>query len=68
MKSSMEIMLTRRSVKKYKSDMPNKADREEIAKATDYLEHILEDWGTWRTHHETLCKAIEVLLEVVKGD
>ena len=33
MKSSMEIMLTRRSVKKYKSDMPNKADIEKIINA-----------------------------------
>ncbi len=33
MKSSMEIMLTRRSVKKYKSDMPNKADVEKIINA-----------------------------------
>ena len=36
--------------------------------AIDYLEHILEDWGTWRTHHEALCKAIEILLEEFNCD
>ena len=36
--------------------------------AIDYLEHILEDWGTWRDHHERLCQAIEVLLEEVKDE
>ena len=40
----------------------------EKQEAIEYLEHILEDWGTWRTHHETLCQAIETLLEVVKDD
>jgi hypothetical protein len=54
------------AVKKAVLDMPNKTDSEEIQKAIEYLEHILEDWGTWRTHHETLCKAIETLLEVIK--
>lgn len=38
------------------------------SEAIEYLEHILEDWATWRTHHEPLCKAIETLLEVVKDD
>ena len=33
MKSSMEIMLTRRSVKKYKSDMPSKGDIDKIIEA-----------------------------------
>lgn len=33
MKSCMEIMLTRRSVKKYKSDMPNREDIDKIIKA-----------------------------------
>lgn len=36
--------------------------------AIEYLEYVLENWTTWRTHHETLCQAIEVLLEVVKDD
>ena len=53
------------AVEKAILDMPNKADNEEVNKAIDYLEHILEDWGTWRTHHEALCKAVETLLEVV---
>lgn len=56
------------AVKRAILDMPNKADSEEIQKAVDYFEHILDDWGTWRTHHETLCKAIEILLEAVKDD
>ena len=49
-------------------DMPNEIDNEQIQSAISYLEHVLEDWGTWRTHHETLCQAIETLLEVVKDD
>ena len=36
--------------------------------AIKYLEHVLEEWGTWRVHHEPLCQAIEVLLEEVKDD
>ena len=36
--------------------------------AIEYLEFILENWLTWRTHHEQLCQAIETLLEVVKGE
>ena len=49
-------------------DMPNKADNEEVNKAIDYLEHILEDWGAWRTHHEVLCKVIEIFVEAVKEE
>lgn len=56
------------AVEKTILDMPNKADNEEVNKAIDYLEHILEDWGTWRTHHEVLCKAIEILVEAVKEE
>jgi hypothetical protein len=36
--------------------------------AIDYLEYILENWGTWRDHHERLCRAIEILLEEIKDD
>ncbi len=36
--------------------------------ATDYLEKVLNDWNTWREHHELLCKAIEVVLEEIKGE
>jgi len=36
--------------------------------ATEYLENVLENWGTWRGHHEQLCQAIETLLEVVKDE
>ena len=49
-------------------DMPNKADSEEIQKTKDYLEYVLENWTNWRVHHETLCQAIETLLEVVKDE
>jgi hypothetical protein len=44
-------------------NMPKKDFNHE---AVEYLEHILEDWTTWRKHHEMLCKAIETLLEEVK--
>ena len=36
--------------------------------AIEYLEKVLENWNSWRDHHEPLCKAIEVLLEVVNDD
>ena len=56
------------AVEKTILDMPNKVSGDQVQQAIDYLEHILEDWGTWRTHHEPLCKAVETLLEVVKGE
>ena len=56
------------AVEKAILDMPNKADSDEVQKAIEYLEKVLEDWGTWRTHHEQLCKAIEILLGVVSGE
>ncbi len=34
----------------------------------EYLEKVLENWGTWRTHHEQLCQAIEILLEEIKSE
>ena len=36
--------------------------------AVEYLRNILTNWTTWRHHHETLCQAIETLLEDVKDD
>lgn len=36
--------------------------------AIEYLEYILENWITWRDHHEKLCQSIEILLEEVKND
>jgi hypothetical protein len=36
--------------------------------AIEYLEKVLDNWNTWRSHHEPLCKAIETLLEEVKDD
>ena len=56
------------AVKKAVLDMPNKTDSEEIVKSVAYLEKVLENWGTWREHHEVLCQAIETLLEVVKDE
>ena len=38
------------------------------SEAIEYLEYVLENWNAWATHHETLCQAIETLLEVVKDD
>lgn len=38
------------------------------SEAIEYLEHVLEDWTTWREHHEMLCQAIETLLEEVKDE
>lgn len=37
-------------------------------KAKEYLENVLENWTTWRVHHEQLCQAIEALLEEMKDD
>ena len=56
------------AVEKAILDMPNKTDSEEIQSAISYLEYVLENWNTWREHHETLCNAIEVLLEVIKSE
>ena len=36
--------------------------------SVEYLKKVLENWGTWRVHHEQLCQAIEVLLEAVKNE
>ena len=56
------------AVEKAILDMPNKADSEEIQKAIEYIESVLNDWITWRTHHQQLCLSIEVLLEVFKDE
>ena len=36
--------------------------------AIEYLEHVLDNWTTWHSHHKKLIDAIEVLLEVVKSE
>ena len=36
--------------------------------AIEYLEKVVENWNTWRRHHEPLCNAIEILLEEVKNE
>ena len=53
------------AVEKAIMDMPKKEFDNE---AIEYLEYVLENWGTWRDHHEKLCQSIETLLEVVKDD
>ena len=37
-------------------------------KAIEYLEKVIQNWNTWRVHHEPLCQAIETLLEEVKNE
>jgi hypothetical protein len=53
------------AVEKAIMDMPKKEFDND---AIEYLEKVLENWGTWRSHHEALCKAIEILLEEIKDD
>ena len=38
------------------------------SEAIEYLKKVLENWNTWRDHHEPLCQAIEVLLEVANDE
>lgn len=54
------------AVKKAVLDMPNKMDGEEIQKAKDYLENVLDNWPAFCNEHSTFANAIETLLEVVK--
>ena len=56
------------AVEKAIMNMPNKADSEEIVKAKEYLEKVLEDWPAFCNCHQPLVNAIETLLEVVKND
>lgn len=56
------------AVEKAILDMPNKADSEEIRKAIEYLENVLENWNEFCNQHPPFAKAIEVLLEEVKDD
>jgi hypothetical protein len=53
------------AVEKAIMDMPAKEFNND---AIEYLEKVLENWGTWRGHHEQLCNAIETLLEEIKGE
>lgn len=53
------------AVEKAILDAPKKEFNSE---AIDYLENVLDNWGTWRSHHEPLCKAIEILLEEIKDE
>ena len=36
--------------------------------AVEYLKNILSNWNIWRHHHETLCQAIETVLEEVEDE
>ncbi len=36
--------------------------------AVKYITKVLANWGHWRTHHEKLVEAIEVLLEAVNDE
>lgn len=56
------------AVEKAILDMPNKTESENIQKAADYLEKVLEDWPAFCNCHQPLVNAIETLLEVVKYD
>lgn len=56
------------AVEKTILNMPNITDNDEVKDAIEYLENVLENWGTWRDHHEKLCKAVEILLEEIKND
>lgn len=53
------------AVEKAIMDMPKKEFDNE---AIEYLEYILENWITWRDHHEKLCQSIEALLEEIKNE
>ncbi len=53
------------AVEKAILDMPKK---EFDSEAIEYLEKVLENWGTWRGHHEKLANAIETLLEGIKDE
>ena len=56
------------AVEKAILDMPNKVDSEEIKKAVEYIEYVLENCNTLAPHHEKLVASVETLLEVVKDD
>ena len=53
------------AVEKAVLDMPEKQFNRE---AIEYLEGVLENWGSWKCHHEKLCQAIEVLLEEIRDE
>ena len=36
--------------------------------AIEYLELVLENWHSWHEHHHKLVRAIETLLEELKGE
>ena len=54
------------AVEKAILDMPNKANSEEVQKAIDYLEKVIDNWPAFCNEHPAFANAIETLLEVVK--
>ena len=56
------------AVEKAILDMPNKIGNEEVQKAIDYLEKVIETWPAFCNGHPPFANAIEILLEVVKND
>ena len=46
-------------------NMPKKTSNEEVQKAKEYLEKVLENWPAFCNWHKEFAKAIETLLEVV---
>ena len=48
--------------------MPNRADNEEVKKAIEYLERVLEDWPAFCSGHLALANAIETLLEEFRDE
>lgn len=53
------------AVEKTILDMPNKADSEEIRKAVEYLENVLENWNGFCNGHQLFADAIEILVEAL---
>lgn len=49
-------------------NMPNKLNSDEVQKATNYIEKVLDNWNEFCNQHPQFAKALEVLLEVVKDE
>ena len=56
------------AVKKAILDMQNKVGSEEVKKAKDYLENVLDNWPAFCNEHPAFANAIKILLEAVKDD
>lgn len=49
-------------------NMPNKLNSDEVQKAANYIEKVLDNWNEFCNQHPPFAKALEVLLEVVKDE